>query len=134
VKKYIYGAVIALLIVVSGAIVFTHTHKSSTTSVSSNIVSQSSDGLVIDVRTPQEYATSHAAGSLNIPLADIQAGNFKKLDRQKTVYLYCRSGNRAGLAKNILEKAGFKRVVNIGGLDDWQSQGGKICSSGDTAC
>lgn len=94
----------------------------------------SNNGQLVDVRTPEEYATSHANGAILVPLAEIQAGNYSKIDKNKAVYLYCRSGNRAGQAKTILEQAGYKNVTNVGGLDDWQSQGGKVCSTSDMSC
>jgi len=86
------------------------------------------NGQLIDVRTPEEFAASHAQDAINIPLASIQAGDFSKIDKGKSLYLYCRTGNRAGQAKIILEKAGYKNITNIGGLLDWQKQGGAVVS------
>jgi len=103
-----------------------------TTNISSKI--ETSNGQLIDVRTPEEFTGSHAQGALNIPLSEIESGNLAKIDKTKPVYLYCRSGNRANQAKTILEQAGYKNVTNIGGLEDWQSQGGKVCSSNGSSC
>lgn len=75
-------------------------------------------GVVIDVRTEAE----HKDASLDITdrNIDIMKGNFKdkieKLDRDKTYYLYCRSGNRSGKALRLMKSKGFEEVYNVGGL------------------
>lgn len=89
---------------------------------------------IIDVRTPEEYATGHANGAINIPLATIQAGDFSKVHKNASIEVYCRSGKRAAEAKIILEKAGYEEVVNIGGLVDWQDKGGLVCESTKPTC
>ena len=75
------------------------------------------DDVVIDVRTASEFATAHVSGADNIDLA---APDFHQqiemLDRGKTYYLYCRSGNRSGIAMRIMKDMGFPDVHNIGGL------------------
>ena len=69
--------------------------------------------FLVDVRTPGEYAGGHVKGSVNIPLDNLQTqiGKFKD---KKYIIVFCRSGNRSGMAKNILEQNGFKNVVNGG--------------------
>lgn len=100
----------------------TNTQQSQT--LTQKITSQ--NGQLIDVRTPEEFNASHAKDSINVPLADLQNGDFSKIDKNKPVYLYCRSGNRAGQAKIILEQNGYKNVTNIGGLEDFKNQGGTV--------
>ena len=89
---------------------------------------------IIDVRTPEEYATSHANGAINIPLATIQTGDYSKIHKNALIKVYCRSGKRAAEAKAILEKAGYKEVANIGGLVDWQDNGGSVCETTKPTC
>lgn len=76
-------------------------------------------GVIIDVRTPQEFAAGHLEGAQNF---DIKSPDFEKnlssLDKSGTYYLYCRSGARAGAAAQIMQQAGFKTVTNLGGLDE----------------
>lgn len=72
---------------------------------------------IIDVRTPEEFAEKHIKEAINLPLADIQAGKLPKADTSQTIYLYCRSGSRANQAKAILEQAGYKDIINLGGLE-----------------
>ncbi len=81
------------------------------------------DGAVIlDVRTPGEYAGGHIKGSKNIPLQSIQQ-NLSKISKDKVIITCCASGMRSGSAKSILLSSGFKEVHNGGG---WMSLKGKI--------
>jgi phage shock protein E len=88
----------------------------------------SNKSLLIDVRTPEEYANSHAQTAINLPLSDIQGGITPKSDKSEIIYVYCRSGKRATTAKLELERQGFRHVINLGGLVDWRKLGGKITS------
>lgn len=74
--------------------------------------------LVVDVRTPEEFKTGHLPGAVNIPVADVEARIAEFGDKTKPVVVYCRSGNRSGRAKLMLEKAGYTDVVNGGGYSD----------------
>ena len=58
-----------------------------------------SGGLVIDVRQPSEYEEGHIPGAINIPLREL-AANVDKIPTDKAVYVYCKSGFRAGVADN----------------------------------
>jgi phage shock protein E len=102
------------------------------TTVTDNIIS--TNGQLIDVREPEEYEASHADNAINIPLGNILNSDYSRIDTSRPIYLYCRSGNRAGQAKIALEQAGYKNVTNLGGLDDWVEQSGKICSTSKPSC
>ncbi|MDD3013596.1 MAG: rhodanese-like domain-containing protein [Candidatus Gastranaerophilales bacterium] len=91
-------------------------------------------GQLIDVREPSEYAENHADGAINIPLGNIEKGDFTKIESDKPIYLYCRTGRRSNLAKIALENAGYENIIDIGGLIDWQNDGNKVCSSSTPAC
>ncbi|MBP9099302.1 MAG: rhodanese-like domain-containing protein [Ferruginibacter sp.] len=69
--------------------------------------------FLVDVRSPGEFADGHVKGSVNIPLDRIvtQLGKFKD---KKNIIVFCRSGNRSSMAKNLLEQNGIKNVVNGG--------------------
>lgn len=75
--------------------------------------------VVIDVRTPEEFNAGHLDEALNI---DIYAPDFKDqigaLDRDASYAVYCRSGNRSGQAKAIMEDMGFTDVTNAGAYED----------------
>lgn len=69
--------------------------------------------VVVDVRSPAEFAAGAGPGSLNIPLGDLAQG-LKRLDPAKPVVVCCASGTRSAAAAAILRKNGFTRVVNAG--------------------
>ena len=72
----------------------------------------------IDVRTADEFNQQHVAGAVNIPYEEIDAGISKLgLKKDATIYLYCKSGRRAGIAKESLDALGYTGVVNVGGLE-----------------
>lgn len=82
-------------------------------------------GVIVDVRTQSEFDQGHLA---NVDLHyDLNSGEFGEkvddLDKDKTYYLYCRTGNRSGKAAQIMKDRGFKNVHNIGGLDDLANSG-----------
>jgi phage shock protein E len=77
------------------------------------------DPVWIDVRTVEEYSSDHIEGDTNIPLAELDAAKLATIyDKDAEIMLYCRSGNRAGQARQILEAAGFTNVSNAGGIGD----------------
>ncbi len=67
--------------------------------------------FVVDVRTPEEFAEGSYPGAVNIPLNEIESrvGEFKN---KPSVVVFCKTGNRSGQAKEILEKNGIKSVTN----------------------
>ena len=80
--------------------------------------------LLLDVRSAEEFESGHIDGAVNIPHTEINARieEIRALqggDEHRPVVVYCRTGHRAGLAKHDLEAAGFDRVTNFGGIDDW---------------
>ncbi len=74
---------------------------------------QASGAQIVDVRTPAEFAQSHLPQSVNIPLDQFQA-RIPEIDPDRPVLLCCASGTRSGMAKVILEKAGYQQVHNAG--------------------
>tara|TARA_R110002096_G_scaffold97694_12_gene217732 strand:+ start:3177 stop:3578 length:402 start_codon:yes stop_codon:yes gene_type:complete len=82
-------------------------------------------GVIIDVRTKDEYNAGHLTKSEF--QYDVTTGEFESkissLDKSKTYYLYCRSGNRSGKAAVIMKEKGFTNVYNIGGYSTLISAG-----------
>jgi phage shock protein E len=77
------------------------------------------DPIWIDVRTTEEFQSDSIEGDLNIPLASITPETFTEMfGKDAEINLYCRSGNRAGQALELLEAAGFNNVNNLGGIGD----------------
>ena len=78
---------------------------------------QSTDGAVLlDVRTPEEYAGGHIPGSKNLPLQTIFDIAKVVPNPQTPVYVYCQSGARSRRAATFLEKSGYAAVTDLGGI------------------
>ena len=77
--------------------------------------------LVIDVRTPVEFSEAHIKNAINIDyFSKSFSENISKLNKQKTILVYCTAGGRSTSACLDFKKLGFKKVYNlIGGYDDW---------------
>jgi len=75
----------------------------------------------IDVRTPEEYASGHAARSVNIPLDKLTA-DLARVEPNEPVYLICESGGRSLEAARMLKDAGYNNVVTVaGGMAAWRA-------------
>lgn len=74
------------------------------------------ENLIIDVRTPEEFAAGHSPGSVNIPMHLIPL-KIEELDRSKKLLFCCRSGQRSGRVVEFLTANGFTNVYNIGAWD-----------------
>mgnify|MGYP004443770405 FL=1 len=88
-------------------------------------VETDANGILLDVRKPDEFAEGHLKGAKLINWLD--GDSFKKeaenLDKTKTVYVYCRSGRRSNSAANYLADQGFKVVDMKGGIMAWKASG-----------
>ena len=98
------------------------------TLVDPTIISQeieNNSAVLLDVRTELELAQDgYAVDSEHFDITKMQRGELPDFSKDKKVYIYCKSGGRAGQAEEILESNGFTDVVNIGGLVDWEAAGG----------
>jgi rhodanese-related sulfurtransferase len=79
--------------------------------------------VILDVRTPEEFASGHIAGAVNI---NYNSSDFKSqidaLDQGKTYLVYCHSGKRSKAAVSVLQKQGFLNLVELrGGIVAWLS-------------
>ncbi len=76
--------------------------------------------LLLDVRTPSEFASAHVAGAVNIPVQELD-GRLEELgdDPQRTIVVYCRSGVRSARAKRLLGAEGFSDVHDLGAMSRW---------------
>lgn len=82
---------------------------------------------LLDVREPHEHADFNIGGLL-LPLGRIQVMDTEEIEpwKDEEVIVYCRSGNRSGMASMMLETAGFTNVKNLtGGMMAWQDRIGK---------
>jgi phage shock protein E len=88
--------------------------------------------IVLDVRTPGEFASGHLPQAQNI---DIEAADFATriaaLDKNSTYAVYCHSGNRSGVALDKMAGVGFTHLYDLaGGIGAWQSMGGPMVMGG----
>ena len=81
--------------------------------------------VVLDVRSPEEYAKGHIAGARNMNINDARfADNLRTLDRNKKYVVYCLAGGRGGRAVSLMMELGFKDAKNLmGGITVWESEG-----------
>lgn len=76
------------------------------------------NAIWIDVRTADEFNAGHLEGAAHIPYEEIAARISEvTTDKDATIHLYCRSGNRSGIAQQILQSMGFTNAVNEGGYE-----------------
>ena len=85
-------------------------------------IMESEEGYVIlDVRTPEEFAEGHIEGAILIPDYEIAEKAEKVLtDKDQLILVYCRSGRRSKNAANELAALGYTNVKEFGGINDWK--------------
>jgi rhodanese-related sulfurtransferase len=84
--------------------------------------SESSESVILDVRTPEEWEDGIIPGAVTLNIFDAHGfmDAISKMDTSKDYYLYCRSGARSGQACQIMASKGFQNVNNLeGGIMDW---------------
>lgn len=87
------------------------------------LMSSESSYVLLDVRTPQEYAQQHIPGAINIPNETIGTAPPDALtDREQLILVYCRSGNRSKQAADKLAALGYTNVVEFGGINQWPGE------------
>jgi rhodanese-related sulfurtransferase len=74
---------------------------------------------VVDVRTPEEFASGHVPGAVNIPYEEIAKRLAEVGPKDAPVVLYCRSGRRSGIAAEELTKAGYTKVFDLQAATAW---------------
>lgn len=79
-------------------------------------------GLLIDVRSPEEYSEGHVKNSLLIPHTQFFSADIPA-KKDASIYLYCKMGPRAEFAASVLKERGYTKVTNLGGLDDMEALG-----------
>lgn len=86
-------------------------------------IAQGLDGLLIDVREPDEHAIAGIEQARLIPLATLES-QLGSLPRDQTIYVHCKAGGRSARAVKLMTDHGFVNVVNVsGGMDQWLKEG-----------
>ena len=76
--------------------------------------------IILDVRTPEEFAEGYIPGAMLLPVDSILDGTLDSLpDKHQTILVYCKSGGRSAMAANALVDAGYTGVYDFGGILDW---------------
>ena len=87
------------------------------------IIEEEKGYIIVDVRTPDEFADKHIPNAINIPNETIGTEEIAGLpDKDQKILVYCRSGNRSKQAAEKLLKLGYTNVVEIGGINDWTGE------------
>ena len=90
-----------------------------------NDLENESDPIILDVRTPQEFETSRIPKSINIDFYNpaIFMQEIGKLDKERSYYIYCRTGVRSANSCHLMKELGFAKTYNlIGGIVDWKGE------------
>ena len=87
------------------------------------IMESESDYIILDVRTPEEFADKHIPDAINIPNETIGTEDIPELpDKDQLILVYCRSGNRSKQASDKLVGLGYTNIVEFGGINDWPGE------------
>lgn len=122
-KWLIPSVAIALIaVIIGGVMLFSRNKAEGKTLISPNAYTQdfeSRDHILLDVRTVAEFNEGHIEGATNIPIEELDR-YLDRLPKDKTIVVYCRSGNRSATAATLLKNEGFSSVYDIdGGLIAW---------------
>ena len=90
-----------------------------------DVIASDSNVIVVDIRTPEEYAAGIIEGAVNIDFYETDfASQLDALDKDTHYVVYCRSGNRSGQAMGTFADLGFTEVTEVdGGIVDWYAAG-----------
>lgn len=87
------------------------------------MMAQEQDYIILDVRTPEEFAQRRIPDAINIPNEVIGTAPIDQLpDKDQLILVYCRSGNRSKQASVKLVQQGYTNVVEFGGINDWPGE------------
>lgn len=92
------------------------------------VVNETAEYKILDLRTDEEVAQGMVPTAEQLDyLGDKFDAELKKLDKSKTYYIYCRSGNRSGKAMTLMTELGFEKVYDMkGGMQAWEAAGMEI--------
>ncbi len=85
------------------------------------LLASGKDVLLLDVRTQEEFLEGHIAGSILLPYDQITAKSAAQIigSKDRTVIVYCRTGRRSAAAAASLVALGYKKVLDLGGIQAW---------------
>ena len=87
------------------------------------MMEEESGYIILDVRTPGEFAEKHIPGAINVANETIGTDEIPELpDKDQLILVYCRSGNRSKQASEKLVALGYTNIVEFGGINDWPGE------------
>ena len=87
------------------------------------MMEEDSGYIILDVRTPEEFAEKHIPGAINVANETIGTDEIPELpDKDQLILVYCRSGNRSKQASEKLVALGYTNIVEFGGINDWPGE------------
>lgn len=114
-QQRIRGSLVGLWATLSGLLVIGVSAASLAANDLATIQSNISSPVIIDVRSPQEFATGSIEGAVNLPLKGLPDSLLSEgIELDEEVVVYCRSGRRSAQAKTVLKAAGFELVFDGG--------------------
>ena len=87
------------------------------------MMAEETDYIILDVRTPEEFAEKHIPNAINVPNETIGKDEILELpNKEQLILVYCRSGNRSKQASEKLVKLGYTNIYEFGGINDWTGE------------
>ena len=122
-KKILPIFLVALLLVGCAAPAEEITYRQVNMDEAITMMEEESSYIILDVRTPEEFAERHIPGAINIPNETINTDEIPELpDKDQLILVYCRSGNRSKQASEKLAALGYTNIVEFGGINDWPGE------------
>ena len=101
----------------------TNTYRQITMDEAVTMMAQETGYIILDVRRPDEFATGHIPGAINVANESIGRDEIPELpDKKQLIMVYCRSGRRSKEASEKLVKLGYTNIVEFGGILDWKGE------------
>jgi rhodanese-related sulfurtransferase len=117
-RKKMQTSVLFVLVAVAFVVMWYLKRPDVSSEEAKRLVSQG--GLLVDVRSPGEFASGHIDGARNIPVSEIGARSSELGASDRPIVLYCASGTRSAMAARSLRGKGFTRVYNLGAASNWR--------------
>ena len=122
-KKILPIFLVALLLVGCTAPAEEITYRQINMDEAITMMEEGSGYIILDVRTPEEFAEKHIPGAINVANETIGTDEIPELpDKDQLILVYCRSGNRSKQASEKLVALGYTNIVEFGGINDWPGE------------
>ena len=122
-KRILPIFLVALLLVGCAAPAEETTYRQVNMDEAITMMEEGSGYIILDVRTPEEFAEKHIPGAINVANETIGTDEIPELpDKDQLILVYCRSGNRSKQASEKLVALGYTNIVEFGGINDWPGE------------